>query len=158
MSSDIQVFLDCDGVLADFDRGYEAVSGERPSRELDNVDWSLIALHHAFYRRLQPMPDAHELVDGVHALGFNPTVLTGTPWSVPHAAEDKCAWVAEHFPGVPIITCRSRDKYKHGKPRDVLIDDWPKYKENWTQMGGVWITHRSARQSLEGLSAYLENR
>ena len=43
---------------------------------------------------------------------LKPTILTGLPlgnWAAPQ----KVDWAAEHFPGVPIITCMARDKHKH---------------------------------------------
>jgi len=51
------------------------------------------------------MPDARVLFDAVKHL--KPTILTGLPignWPAPQ----KIAWAADHFPGVPIITCLAR--------------------------------------------------
>ena len=66
------------------------------------------------------MPDARLLFDAVKHL--KPTILTGLPlgnWAAPQ----KVDWAAEHFPGVPIITCMARDKHMHMEPGDVLVDD-----------------------------------
>ena len=68
------------------------------------------------------MADARQLFDAVEHL--KPTILTGLPlgnW----AARQKVEWAAEHFPGVSIITCMARDKHKHMKPDDVLVDESP---------------------------------
>ena len=40
----------------------------------------------------------------------------------------------------------------HAAPGDVLIDDWEKYKSLWLDVGGVWITHRSAAETADELS------
>ena len=74
---------------------------------------------------LPEMPDARLLFDAVKHL--KPTILTGLPlgsWAAPQKVE----WAAKHFPGVPIITCMARDKHKHMKPGDVLVDDREKHR------------------------------
>lgn len=155
------LFLYLDGVLADFDAGYHQATGTRSSIEADNVDWQLVAAHGSFYRTLPLMDGATELVNAVlrrvhaHDLDRLPTILTGCPRSVPEAADQKREWVAEHFPGLSIITCKSREKSKHAKPGDVIIDDWPKYRSLWTTMGGHWITHTGVAESLAELDALI---
>jgi hypothetical protein len=63
------------------------------------------------------------------------------------------AWAKEHFPGTKMITCASRDKSRHMKPGDVLVDDYLKYRHLWEAAGGVFIHHTSAKASLEALRA-----
>src|SRR3546814_10578993 len=53
------------------------------------------------------LPDARHLFQAVAHL--NPIILTGCPrgnW----AEAQKERWVAEHFPGTQIITCRSEER------------------------------------------------
>jgi hypothetical protein len=45
----MQLFVDMDGVLADFDAHYEAVFGVRASKELDNIDWDRALDHGALF-------------------------------------------------------------------------------------------------------------
>lgn len=155
----MQLFLDLDGVLADFDGFYEYHFGCRLPRELTGGDppgmWDNIRSHGSFYRSMPVLPDALTLWEGTKHL--NPIILTGVPYSqVPDAHAHKTAWVAEHFGAtVPIICCKSKDKCLHGKPGDVLIDDWPRYKSLWIKMGGTFIRHTSARKSLQELSSFL---
>lgn len=149
------VFLDCDGVLADFDTYAEAYFGMPPRQYEKQVGsskfWQQLEAKGDFYRNLPLMPDAHRLVDGVRHL--KPTILTGCPrgdW----AQGQKVAWAAEHFPGIPIITCRSADKRDYAKRGDVLIDDWAQHRHRWIEMGGVFITHHDADSSLAALWAH----
>lgn len=146
------IFLDCDGVLADFDTYAEAYFGMPPRQYETAVGsrrfWEELEAKGDFYRNLPLMPDARDLVAGVTHL--SPTILTGCPrgsW----AQGQKVEWAAEHFPGVPIITCRSAQKCDYGKPGDVLIDDWNQHRHHWIAMGGVWITHTCAKTSLDAL-------
>jgi hypothetical protein len=141
-----------DGVLADFDRGYRERFSRVSDKQLDNVDWALVRETPHFYRDLPPMPDMLELWHGVCHL--NPIVLTGVPISVDEAASNKREWVDKHLGhDVHMIACLSKDKRLHGKPGDILVDDWEKHKHAWIDMGGVWITHTSAAATLALLTA-----
>lgn len=145
-----QLFLDMDGVLADFDEGYERAFGVRSDKEADNVDWDLVRHRENFYRDLPPMEDMLRLWD--FAKAFNPIVLTGVPWSIPEAADNKRAWVIKNLVPTPDVRCvASRDKAKSCNPGDVLVDDWEKYRHVWLEAGGVWITHTSAASSIAQL-------
>lgn len=151
----VKIFLDCDGVLADFDAYAEAYFGMAP-RKYEALHgskrfWSELERKGDFYRNIPLMPDANILVDGVRHL--SPTILTGCPrgdW----AQGQKVAWAEEHFPGIPIITCRSADKRDHAEAGDVLIDDWPQYRHRWIEHGGVFISHFDAATSLSALWAH----
>jgi len=149
------VFLDCDGVLADFDTYAEAYFGMNPRAYEAKVGsaqfWAELEAKGDFYRNLPLMPDAMTLYEGVKHL--NPTILTGCPrgdW----AQGQKVAWAAEHFPGVAIITCKSANKRDYAKAGDVLIDDWAQHRHRWIEMGGIFITHHDADTSLAALRAH----
>lgn len=151
----VTIFVDMDGVLADFDQGYEDRFGVRACKEADNVDWSLVRRTDGFYRDLPPMPDFDALWPGLS--GLNPIILTGVPHSVADAAANKRAWVDRVIgKDQPMIACPSKDKSLHIRnPGDILIDDWEKYRDIWIERGGRWITHASAETSLDQLSALL---
>jgi hypothetical protein len=154
-------FLDCDGVLADFDRGVAEALGMYPDeyRALhgEPAMWDALRRVPNFYADLPLMPDAAELVDGVRVLTGThgrPTILTGVPmggWAAPQ----KTRWRDRHFPSLPMITTASRLKATYAEPGDILIDDRPKYKDLWEAKGGHFIVHRSARESLTKLAGIL---
>jgi hypothetical protein len=149
-----QVFVDMDGVLADFDAHHEAVFGARPDKLVDSVDWGAVRAVAGFYADMPPMADAMELWDFVSRLTPRPILLTGIPSSVEEAADNKRAWAAKHLgPNVEVRCCLSRQKCEHAKSGDILIDDWEKYRDLWVAKGGRWITHISARDSVDQLLA-----
>ena len=148
-----RLFLDADGVLADFDRGAVELLGMKPqayiARHGAGSFWKRLAQAKNFYGSLAEMPDARILFDAVKHL--KPTILTGLPmgnW----AAAQKIDWAAEHFPGVPIITCMARDKHKHMHRGDVLVDDREKHREAYEAAGVVFIHHKHAEDSLRQLA------
>lgn len=145
-----QLFVDMDGVLADFDTGYERAFGVRPSTTADNVDWAIVRARPNFYRDLPLMSDAHVLWK--YVARHNPIILTGVPKSVPEAPRNKRAWVRKNIgDDVEVRCCLSKEKCLHAKPGDILIDDWEKYRHLWHAQGGVWITHLCASVTIDEL-------
>lgn len=145
-----KLFVDMDGVLADFDAHHEAVFGVRASKLLDNVDWKKVRAADAFYLNIPPMSDMEDL--WAHVLPYSPTILTGVPLSVAEAPGEKKAWVAKNLgPDVPVICCPSKDKSLHCNPGDILIDDWEKYQLLWIARGGFWVTHYNAGHTIKQL-------
>ena len=149
-----RLFLDADGVLADFDLGVRRLLGMRPKEFIAKhgrgTFWKRLAKAGNFYGSLPEMPDARLLFDAVKHL--QPTILTGLPmgnW----AAAQKIEWAAEHFPGVPIITCMARDKHKHMHAGDVLVDDRENHRAAYEAAGVVFVHHRNAEDSLRQLAA-----
>lgn len=147
-----RLFVDLDGVLADFDAHYLATTGTVPSKKKDNVDWGQVKKIPDWYFNIPLMQDAQLLWSFIGR--FNPTVLTGVPSSLHlDAVENKTRWVEKYFPGTRIICCPSKQKYLHAKLGDILIDDWDKYRQRWLDAGGRWVLHQSARSTIEALSA-----
>ncbi|MCC2981343.1 hypothetical protein [Sphingomonas sp. IC4-52] len=148
----MQLYLDCDGVLADFDRAATELLG-LPPRQFEKrfglgEFWKRLARHSDFYGSLPLMPDAVALFDAVRHL--DPIILTGLPrgnWAAPQ----KVRWAAEHFPGTRIITCLAADKRRHAREGDILVDDTLKYRDLWTGAGGIFVHHRSAAESISEL-------
>jgi 5'(3')-deoxyribonucleotidase len=148
-----RLFLDADGVLADFDAGAQRLLGMKPKAFIAKHGrgefWKRLARAKNFYGTLPEMSDARLLFDAVKHL--EPTILTGLPlgrWAAPQKVE----WAAEHFPGVPIITCMAADKHKHMKPGDVLVDDREKHRAAYEAAGVVFVHHKSAEDSLTQLA------
>jgi hypothetical protein len=46
------------------------------------------------------------------------------------------------------------DKRNHCQTGDVLVDDTLKHRHLWEEAGGIFIHHRSARESIEQLADY----
>ena len=148
-----RLFLDADGVLADFDGAARRLLGMSPKAFIAKhgraAFWKRLAKAPNFYGALSEMSYARLLFNAVKHL--KPTILTGLPvgsWAAPQKVE----WALKHFPGVPIITCLARDKHLHMHPGDVLVDDREKHRQAYEAAGVVFVHHQSAEDSLRQLA------
>ena len=150
----MQLYLDCDGVLADFDRAATDLLGMPPrafqKRRGTGAFWRELARHPDFYGTLPLMLDAMRLFQAVRHL--DPVILTGLPlgkWAAPQ----KVRWAAEHFPGVRILTVMAVDKRDHAQEGDILVDDQMKHAHLWEAAGGIFLHHENAQSTLGKLRA-----
>ena len=147
-----RLYLDCDGVLADFDAGFEE-KFETNSQEYEDTHgtkafWSAIRHELNFFGTLPLMAGALELYSAVKHL--RPIILTGCPFGN-WAEHQKFGWRDKHFPGVPMITCLSRNKRSFCQPGDILVDDLEKYQHLWEEAGGTFVLHTSAESTIAQL-------
>jgi hypothetical protein len=145
----MKLFLDLDGVLADFDRGVKELTGKPPEEQGLRSMWRALARHPDFFNTLSFMADADIL--WAFCRPHEPTILTGLPlgsW----APAQKARWVSRMLGGdTPLITCLSRDKPRYSKPGHVLVDDRARARAGWEAKGGVFIHHTSAERSIAQL-------
>lgn len=150
----MQLFLDCDGVLAGFTQYFVEVYGVDPHDfEATNGTESLyrdLRNHPDFYFKLPVLEEGRRLYEAVKHL--YPIILTGRPrdgqvW----AAEQKHRWTAKHFPGVETIVCLSKEKCNYMQMGDVLVDDRLKYSKHWLNAGGLFVHHKSTAETITEL-------
>ena len=145
----MRLFLDLDGVLADFDRGVQAVTGSRLEALPLRAMWQALAREPRFFETLEFMADALDLWR--FSEPHRPTILTGLPLGA-WAPEQKRRWVARMLGAhVPVITCMSREKGRYSGPGHVLVDDRASAREGWERAGGVFVHHRDAAGSIAAL-------
>ena len=145
----MRLFLDLDGVLADFDRGVALVTGKPPEQMGLGTMWRALARAPDFFGTLAFMADAEAL--WAFCEPHEPTILTGIPlgsW----APAQKARWVARMLGGnVPLITCLSRDKPRYSRQGHVLVDDRARARAGWERKGGTFVHHTSAGSSIAAL-------
>jgi len=162
-ASPVHVYCDLDGVLVDFVRGVEELTGHHPDdfRRWNNEEfmWTAVARDGGFFAKLPWMPDGWALweflSDEATRQRITVSVLTGAPagrWAQPQ----KVRWVKEQL-GRWVWTdvCWSRDKPKWAAPGLVLVDDNEGFREAWEAAGGIFIHHRSAAESVTALRRLL---
>lgn len=137
------LYLDLDGVMADFDRAFPAVFGLDHRDMADDDMWLHINGHPTFFRDLPPMAGAIEFFRAIEP--FSPVILTACPKSnYAHVAAQKRAWIREHLSRscwvLPVLGGRHKPLFMH-TPGDILIDDFGKNCTAWAEAGGVAIKH-----------------
>ena len=138
-----RLYLDLDGVMADFDGAFPAVFGLDHRSLADEEMWARINCHASFFRDLPLMPGALEFYDSI--MHLNPTILTACPkTNYAHVAGQKRAWVQHHLGRdvtvLPVLGGYNKPLFMHS-PGDILIDDWGKNCDAWRKAGGVAIKH-----------------
>lgn len=145
------LFLDLDGVLADFDASVRATTGRLPRDLTARAMWKALAAHPDFYGTLDMMADAPDL--WAFCAPLRPTILTGLPmgrWAEPQ----KRAWVARVLGAdVPVVACLSREKHRWSGPGHVLVDDRLDLRDRWEAAGGTFVHHTTAAASVAALRA-----
>jgi len=151
-----RLFLDLDGVIADFDDGARRMCGTDNTYKFEFVYgqdefWRCIHRDPEFFLNLNMMPDANLLWD--HVKHLNPIILTALPHIGAESVDrQKRMWVDMMLgPEVEVITCLTKDKSNYCKPGDVLVDDRAINRPKWIAAGGQFVVHTSAKQTLDEL-------
>lgn len=154
-----KLFLDLDGVFADFNGKAIELVGPNP-REIDKkVLWKELGKVEHFYFSLNPLHDAINHFHIITKTVKRPVeILTALPLLVGNFKSsiiDKQEWVKKHLSKDIICNCvasAKRDKIKFiNSEHDCLIDDSITNIELWNSAGGIGILHTSWPKTMEEL-------
>ena len=159
--SDYKVYLDMDGVVANFDKRFEDLSGMAPnefeSKYGKNKFWDFIDEDHkvSFWVGIEVMPGADKLINAVK--DYNYELLTA-PSVKKQSYLGKILWVRNHsdlLGGKPKINFKKAKSKHKVKPElsktDILVDDRADTIDRWNSAGGTGIVYRSADQVVNDL-------
>lgn len=152
------IYVDLDGVLANFDKTAEAVLQTNNIYKFEfiwgpDVFWERLNTRANFFRYLEKTPDAEHLWSKISHL--ETVILTALPRENGEGVDvQKRAWVKQHFgPDVKVITGQTKDKPNYCKPGDILIDDRAVNRDAWMAKGGTYIIHTDAKRTIGALQA-----
>ena len=157
------IFLDMDGVVADFN-GYakELVGYTAPGKRYPEEDWDKIKANPRLYREIPVIEGSEYFVERVRQLANENDMPLKFLSAVPRQNDvgwvfwDKIEWVKTYFPGIPLwFGPYSRDKHVHCVNRDILIDDREDNIQDWTTAGGIGILHTDFITSIQELEGVL---
>lgn len=159
-----RIFIDMDGVLADFNTGVETLTGDPfPNNEIGRNDYDARKeelTNKRLFRHLPPMDDMWDLLGYVRH--------TKLPWEILTAAGlvnrelvvfDKNEWIKRYVdPTVPVTcTFTGTQKAAFAFEGSVLIDDREKNIKAWEDAGGIGIVHTSAKNTIDILKDLRNN-
>lgn len=158
------IFLDLDDTIADFSGRVNEILGYTPTRgEYSTKEWTEILNHQRIFRHLSLCERADEIVSLCRKIrdtkGYNLLFLTAIPRNddMPWAFNDKIFWARDYYPDIAVwFGPYSKDKYKHCKPNDILIDDRKSNIDQWNGAGGLGLLHYSADRTIKCLEHYLK--
>ena len=157
-----KVYLDMDGVLADFDQRFRGLADMEPKEFEEkygkNAFWNFIDEEHKikFWVGIPVMPGAKELVDYVRPYNYE---ILSAPSMKKQSRLGKILWVKNHtadvFGSKPIINFRQAKEKHKIKPElsqfDILVDDRADTIDRWNAAGGTGILYTSAGQTINAL-------
>ncbi|MDI9689808.1 hypothetical protein QM326_34780 [Burkholderia cenocepacia] len=134
----VRVYVDMDGVIADFE-------GAARAHAMEPSHFKRVA---GAFLDLDPIPGAAEAVAALDAAGYLVFALTKIPRSNPHAATEKLLWVRRHFPSLDDRIIITPDKGAVGKARDFLVDDHPEWANASNFPGTVIVFTGDWKQAM----------
>jgi 5'(3')-deoxyribonucleotidase len=151
MKNTIHLYVDLDGVITDFIKGYYELTGIDISGSFhdDPKFWDpIVKAGYDFWINLEWTKDGKKLWKYIEK--YNPKIL-----SAPSRENDsrigKHDWVKRELPGVHLILRTAEHKTEFANPYSILIDDLPKNIENWIKAGGIAIYHTSTENTIKEL-------
>ena len=149
---DYKIYSDMDGVLVDFENGYEKLTGidlkgeYRPGGE---DFWKPIEQAGVgYWAGLEWMSDGKQLWS--YLKPFKPTLLSA-PSRSQSSRIGKHVWVKHKIPGTKLILRYASQKQELATPESILIDDRQVNIDQWEAAGGIGILHTSTANTIQQL-------
>mgnify|MGYP001185084589 CR=1 FL=1 len=155
--NNITLYLDMDGVLADFNKEYIKLDPQKADRKR----FRTAVIEDKIFEKLEFLPDTQELLNHVSKLhGVNIEILTsmGThePFQANCAREQKLKWLdAKNIPYKANFVHNKQEKAKYATPRSILIDDSVGCISPFNEAGGHGILHTNASNTIRILDSIL---
>lgn len=155
------IYVDMDGVIADFEKRYKEKFNVSPEQTRDNKSFGGFFdkfIADKEFATLDMMPDAHPLLQFLDTLSIPKEILSSTASEKWHdkIEPQKHEWLKKHdiqykanfVPG-------ARHKYKFATPDSIIIDDTKSVIDDWTKAGGIGIWHTDAISTITMLKMYV---
>jgi hypothetical protein len=155
----ITLYLDMDGVLADFDKAYRVYDPQKSDRKR----FAQAVLDYRIFEDLEFMPDTQELLNHVSKLSdINVQILTsmGTFDVVQgNAAKyQKISWLSKkNIPYVANFVRCKQEKANYATPESILIDDSIGCITPFNAANGHGILHKSSKETIPLLDSTIAN-
>ena len=148
------VYLDMDGVIADFDKRFTELAGMGP-REYESSFgrekfWDFIdnKIGVKFWTGIEWMPEGKKLYNFVKQFDHK---LLSAPSRNDTSKIGKRMWAKKNTPGTQLILAAAVNKQNYADKSNILIDDREKNIQQWKDAGGIGILFKSTDQVIDEL-------
>jgi len=156
-----KIYLDLDGVVADFTKRYKELYHVNPdskdARQNFGNNFANFIVSKQF-ETLDLMPDAPALIDYLKNQDVPVEILSSTGRKETHdeVARQKTVWLNKHnIPFKGNFVPGKELKKNYASPSHLIIDDTLSVIEDWKEAGGPAIHHKNARETMVMLKFYL---
>lgn len=150
-----KIYLDMDGVLADFESAVIAFGATQ--FPIGDEMWNKLKNTPNFFKTIKPLKNSHFLFNLLYSFHKDKVeILTGIPQpkrEMFSAAKDKEDWIREHFSKIIKVNAvfrKDKKDFCHGE-QYILIDDMKRNIKEWKKQGGIGILHTSVEDTINQL-------
>jgi predicted kinase len=160
-----KVYVDMDGVIANFYAGVTRVTGHAEPRELalqDMEDTMASFKGTNFFYQLPKYEQADQLIALVNKMTGGDWYILSSPLKYDRegSAKHKAAWIRDKLKIQPKGMHFTGDKAQYAVQPDgtpnILIDDYPKYLNSWKDKGGIGVQYKGHVGNIEDVKATLD--
>ena len=150
----MRLYLDLDGVMADFDAHFPDVFGLDHKSLADDEMWQRINAHESYFLDMPMCKGAADFFADVRHL--SPIILTACPkTNYANAAIQKRKWVHKHLSPeltvLPVMGGHNKWLFMHSQG-DVLVDDYAKNIKPWIKAGGLGVVHVGFENTIDAMA------
>jgi hypothetical protein len=153
------IYLDMDGVIADFDKSYRSIFGVNCRDDKKKKNWNTFVLNYRGFAYLEMMPDAQELLDFIFSTNKKISILSCASIleTYTEVTSQKIEWLEKHNLGnLPRhFTFSKAGKSQFATPTSMLIDDSIECIEPFRNPYGIGILHINAANTINELRKLL---
>ena len=155
------IYLDMDGVIADFEKRYSEIFDISPQSTRDNKEFNgyfAKFIANEEFMNLDLMPGAIEGINFLRKAPVPTQILSSTSDERNYDAisKQKLIWLEKH--GItfhPLFVPGKRHKYKYAATDRIIIDDTKSVISDWIKAGGIGIHHKDWPTTLAILRLYV---
>lgn len=155
------IYLDMDGVIADFEKRYKELYQIEPRQAEKKKQFYKFFEHFIDTKQfatLEMMPQAEQLISFLQSIDIPTKILSSTASQEKYdlIAPQKEEWLDTHGINFERIFVPGKSlKYKYADSESLIIDDTVSVIDDWRRAGGHAIWHNNVPATLAMLQLYV---